>query len=52
MVVPDLRHVVVTTTLDHYSLTRLYAEVTHTAPLGKAERAASMASAFGLLVRH
>jgi hypothetical protein len=45
---PSLHHVVVTAPLDHYSLTRLYAEVTRTAPLGSAAGAASMATAFGL----
>ena len=45
---PSLHHVVVTAPLDHYSLTRLYAEVTRTAPLGSAAGAASMARAFRL----
>ena len=34
---PSQRHRVVTARLDHYSLTRLYAEVTGTAPLGSGE---------------
>ncbi|MDU0315138.1 alkaline phosphatase family protein [Phycicoccus sp. M110.8] len=45
---PSLHHVVVTAPLDHYSLTRLYAEVTRTAPLGRAAGATSVAAAFGL----
>ena len=45
---PSLHHVVVTTPLDHYALTRFYAEVTHTPPLGRAAGAASVAAAFGL----
>lgn len=45
---PSLHHVVVTAPLDHYSLTRLYAEVARTAPLGRAAGAASVAAAFGL----
>ncbi|MFC8504726.1 alkaline phosphatase family protein [Pedococcus sp. NPDC057267] len=45
---PSLHHVVVSAPLDHYSLTRLYAEVTRTDPLGRAAGAASMAAAFRL----
>ena len=48
---PSLQHVVVTTPLTHYSLTRLYAEVTGTKPLGYGAAAPSMAKAFGLPVR-
>ena len=48
---PALHHKVVTTELDHYALTRLYAEVTGTQPLGAGASAASMARAFGLPVR-
>ncbi len=39
---------VVKARLDHYSLTRLYAEVTGTVPLGQGAKAASMAEAFAL----
>jgi acid phosphatase len=45
---PALDHVVARTPLDHYSLSRLYAEVTRTAPLGKAAGATSLATALGL----
>ena len=45
---PSLSHVVVRTPMTHYSLTRLYAEVTHAPRLGNAVRAPSMARAFGL----
>jgi hypothetical protein len=45
---PTLSHVVVRTPMTHYSLTRLYAEVTHAPKLGNAVRAPSMARAFGL----
>ena len=45
---PSLSHVVVHTPLTHYSLTRLYAEVTHAPELGHAAGAPSMARAFGL----
>ena len=48
---PSLSHVVVRTPLTHYSLTRLYAEVTGAPRLGQAEQAPSMASAFGLPTR-
>jgi acid phosphatase len=48
---PSLSHVVVTRPLTHYSLTRLYAEVTGTTPLGYGASAPSMATAFGLPVR-
>lgn len=47
---PSQRHRVVTRRLDHYSLTRLYAEVTGTEPLGRGAQAPSMAAAFGLPV--
>jgi acid phosphatase len=49
---PAVHHVVVTMPLDHYSLTRFYAEVTRTAPLGRAAGAASMAAAFDVPVAH
>jgi len=42
---------VVTSPLDHYSLTRLYEQVTHTAYLAHARGAPSLARAFGLPVR-
>jgi acid phosphatase len=45
---PSQQHRVVTARLDHYSLTRLYAEVTRTTPLGRAQTARSMAVAFDL----
>jgi hypothetical protein len=45
---PSLSHVVVRTPMTHYSLTGLYAEVTHAPRLGNAARAPSMARAFGL----
>jgi hypothetical protein len=45
---PSQHGAVVTSRLDHYSLTRLYAEVTGTAPLGRGARARSMAAAFDL----
>jgi hypothetical protein len=45
---PSQHGAVVTTRLDHYSLTRLYAEVTGTTPLGHGAKAASMANAFHL----
>lgn len=48
---PSLHGKVVATRLDHYSLARLYAEVTGTAPLGRAASAPSMARAFALPVR-
>ena len=48
---PSQHGAVVKTRLDHYSLTRLYAEVTGTAPLGRGAQAASMAAAFHLPVR-
>ncbi|MEO6510845.1 MAG: alkaline phosphatase family protein [Nocardioides sp.] len=47
---PSQSHHVVSTRLDHYSLSRLYAEVEHAAPLGQAGDATSMADAFGLPV--
>ena len=50
LVHPSLHHVEVSTRLDHYSLARLYAEVTGTAPLGRAAGASSMVKAFGLRV--
>jgi acid phosphatase len=48
---PSQRHRVVTARLDHYSLTRLYAEVTGTRPLGRARTARSIAEAFALPLR-
>ena len=45
---PSQHGTVVTTRLDHYSLTRLYAEVSGTTPLGRGAKAASMATAFDL----
>jgi hypothetical protein len=48
---PSQRHHVVTSPLDHYSLTRLYEQVTHTAYLAHARGAPSLARAFGLPVR-
>lgn len=48
---PSQRHRVVTARLDHYSLARLYAEVTGTEPLGRAKTATSMAVAFHLPLR-
>ncbi|KQZ88637.1 hypothetical protein ASD62_04275 [Phycicoccus sp. Root563] len=48
---PSLSHVVVHTPLTHYSLTRLYAEVTGTPRLGEGARAPSMAAAFALRTR-
>jgi hypothetical protein len=47
---PSQRHRVVTERLDHYSLTRLYAEVAGTPYLAHARAAASMADAFDLPV--
>ncbi|KRF29616.1 alkaline phosphatase family protein [Phycicoccus sp. Soil802] len=48
---PSQRHRVVTARLDHYSLARLYAEVTGTEPLGRAKTATSMATSFHLPLR-
>ena len=48
---PSQRHHVVTAPLNHYSLTKLYAQVTHTAYLGHARTAPSLARAFGLPLR-
>ena len=48
---PSQRHHVVTAPLDHYSLTKLYEQVAHTAYLGHAGGAPSLAQAFGLSVR-
>jgi hypothetical protein len=45
---PSQHGAVVKSRLDHYSLTRLYAEVTGTTPLGRGAKAASMATAFDL----
>lgn len=45
---PSQHGTVVSSRLDHYSLTRLYAEVTGTTPLGRGAKAASMAKAFDL----
>lgn len=47
---PSQHGTVARTRLDHYSLTRLYAEVTGTVPLGRGAQAASMATAFDLPV--
>jgi hypothetical protein len=47
---PSQHGTVVATRLDHYSLTRLYAEVTGTLPLARGARAASIAAAFHLPV--
>ena len=47
---PSQHHRVVTTRLDHYSLTRLYDEVAGLPYLHRAATAASMAAAFGLPV--
>lgn len=48
---PSQRGNVVTTALTHYSLSRLYSEVTGTPALFNAKTAPSMAAAFGLPVR-
>jgi acid phosphatase len=48
---PSQRHHVVTTPLNHYSLTRLYERVTHTRYLGHAGAAPSLARAFRLPLR-
>ena len=48
VIAPGVRHRVVTTPLTHYSLARMYAEVTGTKPLREAASAPSLASAFGL----
>jgi acid phosphatase len=48
---PSQNHHVVTAPLTHYSLTRLYEQVTHTAYLGHARTAPSMARAFALPMR-
>jgi hypothetical protein len=48
---PSQNHHVVTAPLNHYSLTKLYAQVTHTAYLGHARSAPSLARAFGLPLR-
>lgn len=45
---PSQNHHVVTTRLDHYSLTRLYEDVTGAPHLANARTAASMSDAFGL----
>jgi hypothetical protein len=45
---PSQRHHVVQQRLDHYSLSRLYSDIAHTRPLGRAASAASMSAAFGL----
>jgi acid phosphatase len=45
---PSQSRRVVDQSLTHYSLCRLFSEVSHTAPLGKAQTAPSMAEAFGL----
>ena len=48
---PSQRHHLVTAPLTHYALTKLYEQVTHTAYLGHARTAPSLARAFGLPVR-
>lgn len=48
---PSQRHHVVTAPLDHYSLTKLYEQVAHTAYLGHASAAPSLARAFSLPLR-
>jgi acid phosphatase len=48
---PSQRHHVVSAALNHYSLTKLYAQVTHTRYLGHARGAPSLARAFGLPLR-
>lgn len=48
---PSQRHHVVSERLDHYSLTRLYEDVTGVPYLGAARTAPSMAAAFGLPLR-
>jgi len=50
LVNPQLRHVVVDSPLNHYSLSRLYSEVLGAPPLRQAGPAPSMATAFGLSV--
>lgn len=50
LVNPQLRHVVVDSPLNHYSLSRLYSEVLGATPLRQAGPAASMVTAFGLNV--
>ena len=48
---PSQRHHVVTTPLNHYSLTKLYEQVTHSTYLGHAGAAPSLARAFRLPLR-
>jgi hypothetical protein len=48
---PGCPHHVVTAPLTHYSLTKLYEQVTHTAYLGHARTAPSLARAFELPLR-
>ena len=48
---PSQNHHVVSAPLTHYSLTQLYGKVTHTAYLGHARTAPSLARAFGLPLR-
>ncbi|MGZ5368275.1 MAG: alkaline phosphatase family protein [Aeromicrobium sp.] len=45
---PSQKGNVVTNPLTHYSLSRLFSEITHTTPLANAQTAPSMAEAFGL----
>jgi phosphatidylinositol-3-phosphatase len=45
---PHLDHAVVATTLDHYSLSRAFADVAAVAPLGNAVDAPSLLASFGL----
>jgi acid phosphatase len=49
---PSQRHHVVTASLNHYSIARLYAQVARTSPLRDAAMAPSLARAFGLPVAH
>jgi hypothetical protein len=48
---PSIHSKVVSSHLTHYSLTRLYAEVTHTSPLLAGATAPSLSAAFGLQVQ-
>jgi acid phosphatase len=48
---PSQHHHVVTTALNHYSLTKLYEQVAHTSYLGQSRAAPSMARAFALPLR-
>ena len=48
---PSIDHLVVSEPLDHYALSRAYAEVAGVAPLGNAASAADLLGAFGLSPR-